>query len=324
MIATAPGKLMLTGEYAVLDGAPALMIAVDRRVVARIPTPAPRGSSPFLLAVVDELAERGLHDAAARAMTVAVDSSSFYAGAMKLGFGSSAAVTVAATARALASESSTATDLDRDLVHTIAAAAHARAQGAKGARGSGADVATSTFGGAIEFAMGAPIGRKRWPDSVVVVPYFTGASADTAVLVQRVAAARESQRVAVDAALRAVADASRAACDAISMRDASLVAGATIGALQLAAAATDRLATATGAPLVPDAVIQIRKRLHSLGGTTKTTGAGGGDVAIAVIPAARDRAEDRIAVQRYIIEQGCTPLTVAVDPSGVDLRPVAQ
>jgi len=34
MIATAPGKLILTGEYAVLDGAPALVIAVDRRVVA--------------------------------------------------------------------------------------------------------------------------------------------------------------------------------------------------------------------------------------------------------------------------------------------------
>ena len=35
MIATAPGKLILTGEYAVLDGAPALVVAMDRRAVAR-------------------------------------------------------------------------------------------------------------------------------------------------------------------------------------------------------------------------------------------------------------------------------------------------
>ncbi len=34
-IATAPGKLILMGEYAVLDGAPAVVVAVDRRVIAR-------------------------------------------------------------------------------------------------------------------------------------------------------------------------------------------------------------------------------------------------------------------------------------------------
>ena len=43
MIATAPGKLILTGEYAVLDGAPAVVVAVDRRAVARR-NATPRGS----------------------------------------------------------------------------------------------------------------------------------------------------------------------------------------------------------------------------------------------------------------------------------------
>ena len=36
MRATAPGKLILTGEYAVLEGAPAIVVAVDRRVVATV------------------------------------------------------------------------------------------------------------------------------------------------------------------------------------------------------------------------------------------------------------------------------------------------
>jgi hypothetical protein len=34
--ASAPGKLLLIGEYAVLDGAPALVMAVDRRVKVRL------------------------------------------------------------------------------------------------------------------------------------------------------------------------------------------------------------------------------------------------------------------------------------------------
>ncbi|PKL95245.1 MAG: ATP-binding protein, partial [Gammaproteobacteria bacterium HGW-Gammaproteobacteria-8] len=31
ILADAPGKLLLLGEYAVLDGAPALVMAIDRR-----------------------------------------------------------------------------------------------------------------------------------------------------------------------------------------------------------------------------------------------------------------------------------------------------
>ncbi|HEY6036147.1 MAG TPA: hypothetical protein VIV58_17845, partial [Kofleriaceae bacterium] len=66
MIATAPGKLILTGEYAVLDGAPALVVAVNRRVTARRRT-GPYGSSPFLVAVAEEIARAYGKDSAAAA-----------------------------------------------------------------------------------------------------------------------------------------------------------------------------------------------------------------------------------------------------------------
>ena len=36
--ASAPGKLFLLGEYAVLEGAPAMLTAVDRRVTVQITT----------------------------------------------------------------------------------------------------------------------------------------------------------------------------------------------------------------------------------------------------------------------------------------------
>src|SRR5262249_55901793 len=103
MQATAPGKLLLAGEYAVLDGADAVVAAVDRRAVAGLVT-APPPATDLLRAVQHVLAaSAGADGAAARAaLQVAVDSSAL-AGptGIKLGLGSSAAACVAAVACAL-------------------------------------------------------------------------------------------------------------------------------------------------------------------------------------------------------------------------------
>lgn len=316
MIATAPGKLILTGEYAVLDGAPALVVAVDRRAVATRRSGAPRGSTPFLAAVANELAQRrgADHPAARAALEIIVDSSAFYDQEMKLGLGSSAAVTVAATARALGALD----DLDRDEIFAIALAAHAAAQAPRGTRGSGADVAASVYGGTIVFTAGH-VDRQRWPGSITLLPFFTGRAADTPQLVAQVGAARAARPIAVDAALLAVADASRAACAAVSA-PADLAATAVIAAFALAAHATDRLAAATGVDLVPGCVIAARSAMARLGGTAKTTGAGGGDIAIALIPATADVTD----ATRSLIQAGCQPLHLSVDETGVDTRPGAQ
>lgn len=312
LVATAPGKLILTGEYAVLDGAPALVIAVDRRVIASEQTKVPAGSSPFLLALAAVLAERGKPEAAARVMGIRVDSSAFYGDAGKLGLGSSAAVTVAATALALGEP------LDRGEVLSVALAAHARAQAQKGAAGSGADVAAAVHGGAIVFTAGA-VEARAWPVSVKVVPFFTGQSADTATLVARVAAAKVAHRVEVEAALRAIADASAAACRSLAAPH-GVQATALLGALALAAVATDRLAIAAGVDLVPACVTDARQAVKRFGGVVKTTGAGGGDVAVAVVPATADEA----AVRAALVENGCQILELRVDERGVDLRPDAS
>ncbi len=339
MIATAPGKLILTGEYAVLDGAPALVIAMNRRVIARRRS-GPRGSSPFLVAVADEIAHRlgADHPAAAAALEIVVDSTAFYEGAQKLGLGSSAAVTVAATALALATGHEAVPLIDRELVLAIAGAAHAAAQGSRGressgdlgrprpasrsprARGSGADIAAAVHGGLIEFQRGGPITPLAWPAGVTLVPFFTGASADTASLVEAVDAAREREPAAVAAALAAIDAASRAACRAVAMRSPAVAASALLSALALGAHAIDRLAEATAVPLVPPSVKAVREALSRVGGTAKTTGAGGGDIAVAVMPAT----EDVTLARRYVIEAGCQPLPLTVDKTGVDLQADAQ
>jgi phosphomevalonate kinase len=352
MIATAPGKLILTGEYAVLDGAPAIVVAVDRRAIARR-NATPRGSSPFLVAVAEEIAaRRGAQDPATRAaLEISVDSTAFYdavtarlaatalargsitaqravvdpaarpaempADGTKLGLGSSAAVTVAATALALDTT-------NRREILAVALAAHARAQGPRGARGSGADIAASVYGGSLIFSRPAGSGPcliepRRWPASVKLLPFFTGVAADTAPLVAQVQAARNDHRAAVDAALAAITESSRAACAALAAPP-DIAAIGLLGGLALAADAIDRLAAAARIELVPACVSKARAALARLGGTAKTTGAGGGDVGIAAIPSTADET----AAVRLLIEAGCRPLRIALDETGVDLRPDAS
>src|SRR5262249_60628005 len=89
--------------------------------------------SPFLEALAVE---------APAVRRVKVDSSALALGGHKLGLGSSAAAVVAAAAAAIRS-----TD-----VHALAHRAHARAQGARGARGSGADIAASVHRGVLRVA----------------------------------------------------------------------------------------------------------------------------------------------------------------------------
>lgn len=376
MIATAPGKLLLTGEYAVLEGAPALVVAVNRRVVARKRTSA-TGSSPFLLAVADELARRygSDHPVTRAAFDIVVDSSAFFFGQAKLGLGSSAAVTVAATALALAAERRAVPMIDRDNVIAIATAAHQHAQRSRrrardsGSHmivaprvratteelaiattsrdsstsivagtatgssagldpamlgGSGADIAAAVHGGVIAFVpqKGSPpqITRLTWPTKLRLIAFFTGESADTTELVGRVMAARSARPASVDAALTAIANASRAACQGAESRMPEIAANAVLSALKQAATATDALAETTGVALVPPCVTKAQRALAKLGGVAKTTGAGGGDVGVAVLPAS----ENVIIAERLLIEAGCQPLRAEVDLTGVDLQPVTQ
>ena len=316
MIATAPGKLILTGEYAVLDGAPALVVAINRRVIARRKA-GPVGSSVFLVAVAEELAKRrGADDPSVKAaMEIAVDSSALYDDGTKLGLGSSAAVTVAATALALSGNRRLPV-IDREEVLAVALAAHSAGQSG---RGSGADVAAAVHGNVIHYAKDQPIERLSWPAEVTLIPFFTGIAAKTTQLIAKMDEARAANRAAVDAALAAIAKASRAACQACAVRAPEIAANALIAALSLAAAGTDQLAAATGLALVPPCVTRARTAMSGLGGTAKTTGAGGGDVAIAVVPAR----EDVTIARRLLIEAECQLLDMSLDQLGVDLQPDA-
>jgi phosphomevalonate kinase len=327
-VASAPGKLLLAGEYAVLGGATAVVIAVDRRAVARR---APRQTSPFLDALAAQLIARfGAEHAGARACAtdIAVDTSDFSRGGHKLGLGSSAAATVAAAALAIADlapqsrdpgDEDRDEDLDdhsltawRDDVFALAAAAHGDAQGARGSRGSGADIAAATYGGTLAYCVsdGAVKWRRlRTPRAVQLLPFFTGHSADTVTMVAKVQAAGDITRKSLDAIARASEDLARA----FERDDASAI----LRAVREGGSGLAALGEAAGHDLETSSVRAARAALAPFGGAVKTTGAGGGDLALAVIPSGQSPDEAVAA----LIQAGCQMVPLAIDPRGARIHP---
>ena len=195
--ASAPGKLVLTGEYAVLDGAPAICMAVSRRASVSIAASVGEDhtvTAPGFSEVIGRFRVRDgvrewlageqefrLVDAVWRTaeltevapLSLVLDSSAFIdpASGAKLGIGSSAAMTVALAA-AICELFETSVDAAR-----IASAAHRQLQGGLG---SGADVACCAAGGVIEYRMGdGPAAARVWPDGLHYALLWSGVTAST-------------------------------------------------------------------------------------------------------------------------------------------------
>jgi len=208
--ASAPGKVVLSGEYAVLAGAPAVCMAIDRRAhvtvaasdsehhvvsrVAKNSKPCRFKSSDGVIEWIDAGEDFALLEAVWETVGLAptsnlslqLDTSEFsdIATGNKTGIGSSAALTVALTA-ALCELNSGEQKSSAPQSATAAFDAHHKFQGG---RGSGVDIATSGAGGLIEYVMnGRNIRRLSWPDELAYALVWTGAPASTTQKLDRLA-----------------------------------------------------------------------------------------------------------------------------------------
>jgi len=221
--ASAPGKAVLSGEYVVLDGAPAIATALNRRVRVKLidtqqefhSVSAPGyidGSWRFLqdrtgafnwqddlpaastFALLENVWKRIPIDARLR-LSVNIDSSEFYAAdGLKLGIGSSAAVATALT-QALYCVANDAPGT-ADSFNT-ARDAHAAFQEG---HGSGVDIAASFRGGLIEYSTGSDAlpPRLTWPDNLACRFLWSGQPAGTTGKLHRFQdAARNSESTAL-------------------------------------------------------------------------------------------------------------------------------
>ena len=178
--ASAPGKIVLCGEYAVLWGAPAICMAVNRRAVATV-SPSEDGECRLETPGFDGMDRYRVLDALLEGERPAnrymLDTTAFFDDGRKTGIGSSAALTVA-----LAAAISGSTD-----VAETALAAHRRLQGGEG---SGVDIAAAIRGGLIEYTRGDAKSRAlRWPEGLAYRVIWTGVPASTESQLAKLAAA---------------------------------------------------------------------------------------------------------------------------------------
>jgi phosphomevalonate kinase len=309
----APGKAILSGEYAVLHGAPAISVATDRCVRAWIG----QGTalSPFLVAALDRVAQV-IEATGKRAPelkqsgVVGVDSTALYDGAKKLGLGSSAAVTVAVVGAALHKYGWSFDDKQK--IFEIADEAHAAAQGT---RGSGVDVATSVWGGAIRFQRKngtVSITPVTLPESLQLTFVFTGNSASTPELLGRVKALAESRPALHEAAIARLVSQAHAFDAAIADRDATSLLRAADGYH----AAMAHLGECAGCDIVTQEHATLATLARRHGGAAKPSGAGGGDLGVAFTVGA----EATRALHEDLRQAGLPPLAVGAPAPGLRME----
>jgi phosphomevalonate kinase len=318
LAASAPGKLFLVGEYAVLRGAPALVAAVDRRAEVRLDDPdAPLAIESLADGVTVRAAEVapdaelagdvGAALAVARTLgvtagRVTVDTHAFLAGPHKLGLGRSAAAIVGATAVWLAARG----ERGRAAIRTAALDAHRLFQGGYG---SGGDVAAATLGGVVEVRRAdgeLRIAPSRLPQGLELTVAWSGAGAHTVPLVAKFASAGTC------ASLSELATAAEAAVDAATRDDAEdfLIAVARAGAL------LPRVGRDLDLPIVTPALARLMDVAGRLGIAAKPSGAGAGDCLVAF---ARSPAE-AVMLRGAWRDAGFLPLDLAIEHEGVRIE----
>ncbi|MDJ0764652.1 MAG: hypothetical protein QNJ97_16860 [Myxococcota bacterium] len=305
-VCSAPGKLFLGGEYAVLLGAEAVVTAVNRRAVASIARSDEKSTSHIIAA-----ARQSVLDFLSRTPgqphevpKIRAKSTGFRVRQKKVGLGSSAAVCAAACGvlfenAALDLETHQAQILD------VAMAAHRAAQGG---RGSGADVAAAVRGGSLVFSINGqtePIDISGMDIAVV----WSGKAASTAELVEKIEDfCRRDPSGHADCFERLNLEAAHLA-DAYRRGHGSRI----IEVTSRYGAAMGALGRAAGVPIVTKEHALAAHLAADLGGAAKPSGAGGGDVAVAVFKEKDAAKAFRTACLRFSL----VPLEIEISEAGL-------
>jgi mevalonate kinase len=277
-VVVAPGKIFLVGEYAVLEQGAAVLAAVNRLAVAQYVPGLDAASRVVSEAVQRAGVEIGEAATALPPGSVLVNTDDFQHGGQKIGLGSSAATAVASVG-AVFESAGVAVDDNRDRLFATAYAAHRAAQ--QGA-GSGADVAVATYGGLIKVERGSAgvptVEPLTVPPGLHLVVFWTGQAASTVDMIE---------------GMQKFARKDPAAYQQI-IEDLQEIAGRFVGEIRdgnatAAVAAAGRygrrlaaLGAAASVPIFTGAFDQAADLAKELGGIAKPSGAGGGDIGVAM------------------------------------------
>ena len=320
--ASAPGKGVRCGEYAVLAGAPAISVAVDRRATVQMQQVAGEGVVRTLsdaereyrfgidgdgaiewrgrtgVPVIDHAWRSGEH---VNAMNITLDTREFFdrLTGEKYGFGSSAALT-SALVRAFAARHGGVSEL-RDR----AAAAHRAFQGGAG---SGVDIATSVQGGLIRFEPGAdPVCTNLdWPVALRWKVVWTGRGASTGQQLRKLGTMNEADETTGELLRQ-----SRVAAAAWAGGDVSSILAETRRFAEI----LRRFSDARQLGVYSAGHSELQDMADRIGILYKPCGAGGGDIGAAF--AADDAAITSFAAQAK--EAGFRVMDVSPDLRGASI-----
>lgn len=296
--ARAPGKIFLVGEYSVLDGKPAFLIAVDKYVVASFQ---PGDSSPSEGELVDSALDTVYSYLSEGAVQVRKGSVKIQNGLVdeegrKLGLGSSGAICVAVIKAVLKAHGITPSI---SLLFRLGAIAECRVQPG----GSFGDVVSAACGGFIEYnpiesdwlaprIVTEPVRQlveSKWPESTAVrypwaedlIPVlgWTGAPVSTPSLIRKYQSAKSKRKKDFTGFLEEYEEAvarpmERALDRGDTTRFKELVRQDRI--------LVKRMSDSLGLGLMTPTLNKLVKAAESCGATAKPTGSWGGDCGIAL------------------------------------------
>jgi phosphomevalonate kinase len=329
---SAPGKIVLIGEYAVLESGKAYVRAVDVRAKIRVEArpeghlleapdvgvsgvnfsvdtqgricwrgaEQPPDSRPPSLALVETVLSDAFATTPPRPCRIRLDTSEFFGvnkqGVRgKIGLGSSAALTVAlySAARRWAAEG---TPRSHDSASELSRlqALHRRHQDG---RGSGLDIAASLHGGTFVYKRGEPdpvVAPQPLTPGLEVLCVWSGQSASTDGFLERLFAWRRRNEQAYRRYMSELGQIADGGIQAVASGDVATF----LTALRTYARCLESLGSAAMLPIVSPVHRRIERLASKNGLVYKPSGAGGGDIGIALADDPRAAQRFREAVER--------------------------
>lgn len=294
---SAPGNLLVAGEYAVLEGTPALAMAINRRARATLNVSSRQRHTP--LGRLHRAIKDTLPDHAHNIKHLELDSGELMRRGQKLGLGSSSAACVAGIA-ALSTP-----DTPLDALFKCSIQAHRRFQSGMG---SGYDVAASVYGGVLIHARDTAPTHTRLPKGIHWQAFAWHRPAKSQAFIEKWRRVKNKNRL-LDAATRL--------CDLAQWNAPSFL--DQLCEFQTELRAIDQSSSMgiwTQGQAHIEATAQALAKEHSAQLVFKHAGAGGGDVAIALSNSTTAlRALSAIAVQ-----SGLSCLDLRIEHEGVSQR----
>lgn len=273
---SAPGKLFLLGEYAVLEGGPALLVPVRQR--ARVTLDQSQGHVTSITDQREKLAwteaaqkwplltsvQKILETDSLQGQSLTLDTSEFFQHGQKLGLGSSAALTVALVKACHPADSS-------EELWRLADACHRHFQGGIG---SGADIALAAMDQPVRFSMDVGPEPISLPDDLHMLAIWTGQPASTTALVGSMQDYRARHPTGYNTRMTSLIDIAEQCLDAVSDQDTRQI----LARIEQYDRQLYDLSSESGVNFYNQLHENMRKKVKL---TYKPSGAGGGDFGIA-------------------------------------------